>query len=615
MRFVEFYSMENRTVGMPRSRTETAFTKSRTGFGPRWLGHPLTGGVVLGVLGFGLVLATLDPSGSYPSLAAGPGITLDESFNVQQGVLLVEAFRAYGLFLFDPVNVREVFGGEGGIPYLPDHPPGGRWVLGIAHHAFWSLWSPESPVGPAVTACARTGSALMYGLTIFLIGTTAARWKGSLAGWFAASAVLLMPRLFAHAHLAALESAINLTYSLAVLCLAHAFTHGGQSNGHAESSAGQAASPASPSPVLGWRTGLFPGVMLGFALLTKIQGYLVVPCGIVWALCYWRQRAVLPLLVWGGIGGLVLLIGWPWLWLNPVGHMSQFLGSATERVSLNNFYLGQVFADVETPWHYPWVMFLVTVPVGLHLCGGWGLFRALKDWRSHPEWMLPLFCLVFPLVLFSTGAAVYDGTRLFSVSFPLWGLFVGLGARELTETLAKKMPTPRALGVTAVLFLFQGYGLWAAHPCQLSYYNLLVGGPRGAERLGMETTYWGDSLARPFLQECLPHIPAGSEIELVPVLHQFQCEELIKQSPLLRAHGLRCVPFGEGTGSATTAAPAEVSQSRYVLAFVRWADLPDELRGVLNPSQNTADSQNWEPLVKFERQGVCLAALLRSRPK
>lgn len=598
---------------MPRSHTETASTNSQTGIGARLVAHPWLGGAVLGLLGFCLVMLTLDPSGSYPRLAAGPGITLDESFNVQQGVLLVEAFRAYGLFLFDPINVREVFGGEGGIPYLPDHPPGGRWVLGIAHHLLWSLWSPESPAGPAVTACARAGSAFLYGLTIFLIGATAARWRDPLTGWFAAAGVLLMPRLFAHAHLAALESAINLTYALAVLCLADGFTRSAKSQQKSERRESKSPTDGAFVGGLGWRVGLFPGLMLGLALLTKIQGYLVVPCGVVWALCYWRQRAVVPLLVWGGVGGLVLLIGWPWLWLDPVGHLRQFLGSATERVTLHNFYLGQVFADVETPWHYPWVLFLVTVPVGLQILGGWGVYRALKGWRSQPEWMLGLACLVFPLLLFSTNAAVYDGTRLFSVCFPLWGLFIGLGAREWTAWLGSRLPEPRALGLTAVLLMLQGYGLWAAHPCQLGYYNLLVGGPRGAQRLGLETTYWGDSLTRPFLQECLQHLPQGSEIELAPVLHQFQCEELIKQSPLLRDHGLRCVPFGEGAPSATETNPTENAPYRYVLAFARQADLRDDLRSVLNPFLSTHSSSDWEPLVKWNRQGVCQAALLRKQ--
>ena len=251
--------------------------------------HPVLAGLVPGCVGLLLVLLTLDASGSYPGLLPGPGITIDESFNVQQGVLLVEALRAYGLFLFDPLNAKEIFGGEGGLPYLPDHPPLGRWVLGLFHHLAWTVAPPLDPVGPAVTVCARVGTAVMFGLTMVLSGATAAYWFGRSAGWIAAFSVLLMPRVFGHAHLAALESTVNLTYGLAVLCLAHRFrlqptvwmpTAGRQQ----ETATGKEAPP--------WRFGGllrqvgFPGVMLGLALLTKIQGFLVLPCALMWGLFY-----------------------------------------------------------------------------------------------------------------------------------------------------------------------------------------------------------------------------------------------------------------------------------------------------------------------------------------
>ncbi len=46
------------------------------------------------------------------------------------------------------------------------------------------------------------------------------------------------------------------------------------------------------------------------------------------------------------------------------------------------------------------------------------------------------------------------------------------------------------------LVIGQGYGVVTIHPFGLSYYNLLVGGLPGAERLGLELTYWGDAVDR-----------------------------------------------------------------------------------------------------------------------
>lgn len=64
------------------------------------------------------------------SLPVGPGLTLDESFNIDQGVYLVDAFAHHGPLLFTPGVAREVFGTP---RYLPDHPPLGRFILGASH--------------------------------------------------------------------------------------------------------------------------------------------------------------------------------------------------------------------------------------------------------------------------------------------------------------------------------------------------------------------------------------------------------------------------------------------------------------------------------------------------
>ena len=40
------------------------------------------------------VIGTIDPAGSYPELGEGPGITLDEAFNVDMGV--TRSFRVSG---------------------------------------------------------------------------------------------------------------------------------------------------------------------------------------------------------------------------------------------------------------------------------------------------------------------------------------------------------------------------------------------------------------------------------------------------------------------------------------------------------------------------------------
>ena len=54
---------------------------------------------------------------------------------------------------------------------------------------------------------------------------------------------------------------------------------------------------------------------------------------------------------------------------------------------------------------------------------------------------------------------------------------------------------PRRI-VLAAFLLVQGYGVVALHPFGLSFYDVLVGGLPGAERLGLELTYWSDPVDR-----------------------------------------------------------------------------------------------------------------------
>ncbi len=45
---------------------------------------------------FAVVVAAIDAAGDYPDAPQGPGLTIDESFNVQEGVRLVEGLKIVG---------------------------------------------------------------------------------------------------------------------------------------------------------------------------------------------------------------------------------------------------------------------------------------------------------------------------------------------------------------------------------------------------------------------------------------------------------------------------------------------------------------------------------------
>src|SRR5207237_6228702 len=111
--------------------------------------------------------------------------------------------------------------------------------------------------------------------------------------------------------------------------------------------------------------------------------------------------------------------------------------------------------------------------------------------------------------------------RLFLLVFPLWAVLIGRGFAAAWAWACARGAGWLRWGLLAAL-LAQGYGVVALHPFGLSYYNLLVGGLPGAERLGLELTYWGDAVDRTLLDGLARRARPGQTAALVPTLHPQQ---------------------------------------------------------------------------------------------
>lgn len=579
---------------MPRRRREPV-TVPRPSLISRvrvWLPYFL-----VGIAAFLLVVIDLDPTGAYPWLPDGPGLTVDESFNVEQGVRLEIGSR---YVLLGALSIRELFGTPdelGPDPpagyHLPDHPPLGRYLLGVAHDLSTAVVMPTDWPSPFVIAAARLGSAAAFGMTVFLIALFAGIHYGNKAGVTSGVALILMPRVFGHAHIASLETILGLAYVATVMFLASTWKAGAS---------------------VSLRDAFLGGMLLGLVFLTKVQAvFLPIPLS-VWALWHWRQRAIIPLSLVGATSAAVFFLGWPWLWFDPLNHVLEYLGRTTDRLSLPVWYQGQVFADKEVPWHYPTVMFLVTIPIGLHLLGLFGVFGKCMSpgqippahgedtstnrpgWHD-PRMQLVLACGFFPLLVFSLpGVAVYDGARLFLVAYPLWAIAVGRGGQCAYEWIRRRRSSNVAITLSVLFFSLQAYGVMAYRPVYLSYYNALVGGLAGAERLGFESTYWGDSMTPQLLETAARELPEGGTLAVSPVLHQFQLETMLTQAPALQQKNVRLVEYGSAQSSSADA----------LLIFARKASLPAELQ------EKLADGN---PSAAVRVQGVTLAAFYRLSPQ
>jgi hypothetical protein len=577
------------------------------------LSRPAVIGGVCALLTFVAVTLSIDAAGDYPSLWQGPGPTIDESFNVQEGVRLAVGGKEW---LLGGLTWRDLFGGPkelGPNPvagyHLADHPPLGRFWLGLWHEAVVLLAPPARHEGPFVMSAARVGSAAAFALTVLIVGMTAARWYGPAAGWTAAFSLLLMPRVFGHAHLAALETCMNLAYVAAIVSVASAWD--------------RESPPTS-------RTAIWTGALFGLALLTKIQAIFLPPAVGVWALVRWRSRGIVPVLSWGLTGVAVLFLLWPWLWFDPVGHFQQYLGRTTQRVALKVWYFGESWADKDVPWHYPWTTFLGVVPLGWLALGAAGIVRRfpprhvdahpaspvasksapaitspVRAWRAPRESLLLLAILV-PLIVFSIpGVAVYDGERLFLVVMPLWSLIAAraLALDPLTDqakdpSVSDERPRswPRQQVLLRFVAVFAAIGCWdlyATAPCWLTFWNGAAAPMATDARPELEASYWGDSVTREVLTKAAASVPEGATIDVAPVLHQFQLEDILSQCPDLRQRRVQLRAY------------SAKARNEYLLMFERRADLPPELRMPLEGVELIADER---------RQGRRLAAVYRVFP-
>ena len=117
--------------------------------------------------------------------------------------------------------------------------------------------------------------------------------------------------------------------------------------------------------------------------------------------------------------------------------------------------------------------------------------------------------------MFSTNVPVYDGERLFLLVFPIWAIVIARGFAALWGRFAASRA--RRVGLVALL-LAQGIGLILIHPFGLSYYNLLVGGLPGAERLGLELEYWSEAVDSRLLDQLAREAEPGATACLAPTL-------------------------------------------------------------------------------------------------
>jgi hypothetical protein len=197
---------------------------------------------------------------------------------------------------------------------------------------------------------------------------------------------------------------------------------------------------------------------------------------------------------------------------------SAVLGSGSSEspaIDLRQYLFGSMHYGNDQPylpWYNTIAWLAVATPLPSLLLGVIGLWHCIRV-RSFA---LLLHWVTLMVVRALPGAPPNDGIRLFLPAFGFWCVLAGIGAERLWRAAARADGRfVRRIGVGALIggaFAASAINEARYYPQTLSHYNLLVGGVRGAARLGMEPTYWWDALDAGVLEWLNAHTESGARI-------------------------------------------------------------------------------------------------------
>jgi len=263
------------------------------------------------------------------------------------------------------------------------------------------------------------------------------------------------------------------------------------------------------------------GLVLGLAMLVKVNALLIPFVLWPWGLVFFGKRAVKPILFHVLVAPVLTVAGWPMLWrINPVGTLWRYLQLLRERDVVPSYYLGKVYADSYPPWHYPTVMALVTTPVALAAAFLLGIFEPTRRTEDGFQVKVLAFWGIAVLLVAASlpGVPRYDGVRLFLAVFPFAALLAGRGLGWLHRCLASRMKKGSLMPILAVAAVTTAAasGVLTTVPFSLSYYSEAIGGLPGAVKAGFEPTYWHDGCSATILDTIRQERFAGMKVAFFP---------------------------------------------------------------------------------------------------
>jgi MFS family permease len=381
-------------------------------------------------------------------------------------------------------------------PYHVPHPPFSRILSGLTKSLF-------SPVIDKFVAY-RLAPAFFFALLVTLMYLWMAEVFDRSTGLFSALALVLTPNLFGFAHLAVTDMPLAAMWFLTVYC----FWKG----------------------LKNWRWSLVLGVAWGLALSTKFPALLIPIPLLLWAHLFHRQSYANNLFSMIFLGPLVMIAMQPYLWHQTSLRILEFLYEGLSRAyrpdaSFPIFFFNRLYLTSDLPAYYPFFMIAVTTPEFILALAAVGVFslRWLRTQRLT-FFLFLLNALFIASLAIMPGAVLHDGVRQLLPVLPFIAALAGAGFHlsiqfvkkrtERTAALAKiKNLQWKIVGTGFALLLFpSAWDLFLYHPYELSYYNRLVGGLRGAYQRGLEVTYFMEAFTPDFLKFLDEKLPTNAVI-------------------------------------------------------------------------------------------------------
>ena len=237
-----------------------------------------------------------------------------------------------------------------------------------------------------------------------------------------------------------------------------------------------------------WRRAGIAGVCAGLALSVRAGGILVfaIAAATVFATASRKRDMLARLAAAGAIAWVLMIAFWPWAHHDPIGNPLRALREATSfSRQYEVLFEGHSVMSDQLPRRYLVEMLAITTPLPALLLAAAGIVVAMRKERRTIDWLL-CATVVVPVVLFVLlRPHVYDGIRHFLFLLPPMAVCAAIAARDV----ARRWPSLAVRAALVAVIAFPANAMLRLHPYEMTYYNALVGGTRGAVRR-FETDYW-----------------------------------------------------------------------------------------------------------------------------